>query len=585
MRHVRILFCVLGLLAVTGRGQATADLILVNGKIVTVDSAFSIRSAMAVKDGRILALGTPAELEAYRGPSTRMVDLGGKTVMPGLIDSHTHPSAAAVFEYDHVVPDMESVADVLAYIRERAKVVPEGGWIWVSQVFLTRLREQRYPTRAELDEAAPRHAVVFRTGPDASVNSLALKLSGIDENWKVDDGGPGYAEKDPTTGKLTGILRSCTRYLKSQGDLRGPGRAERAAALQRLLADYNRVGITTISERDADANEVAIYRDLRARDALTCRAFLARHVESNQPDPQIESEILAVRRSDLYQGDDLLRMRTIKMFLDGGMLTGSAFMRQPWGVSRLYGITDPGYRGLQFIPDDKLRRILELCFRHQVQFTAHSVGDGAVHAFIDACASLASRYDLRQHRPVIGHSNFMSEEAVQRVAELGIPVDIQPAWLYLDGRTLTAHFGYERMAWFQPLRALFAAGAVAGGGSDHMQKLGSRRSINFYDPWLGMWVAMSRQARWLEQPLHPEHALSRVEAIRFYTINNAYLLLAEQDLGSLEPGKLADFIVLADDILTCPLEKVPDIQVESTWIGGRQVWGQGQSGGSAQGGR
>jgi hypothetical protein len=572
MRRLWILLCLLGLLSSRGWGQPAADVVLVNGKFITVDSAFSIRSAMAVKDGRILAVGTPSEIEAYRGPSTRVVDLEGSTVLPGLIDSHTHPAAAAVFEYDHRVPEMESVADVLAYIRERAQTVPEGGWIWVSQVFLTRLKEQRYPTRAELDEAAPRHAVVFRTGPDASVNSLALQLSGIDEDWKVDDGGPGYAEKDPDTGKLTGILRSCTRYLKSQGDLREPTRAERASALQQLLADYNRAGITAVSERDADTNEVEIYRDLRSRNALTCRAFLARHVESNQPDSQIEAEILAVRRSDLYQGDDRLRMRTIKMYLDGGMLTGSAFMRQPWGASPLYGITDPGYRGLQFIPDDKLRRILELCFRHEVQFTAHSVGDGAVHAFIDACAALGSRFNLRELRPVIGHSNFMSEEAVWRVAELGIPVDIQPAWLHLDGRTLTNHFGYERMAWFQPLRALFAAGAVAGGGSDHMQKLGSRRSINFYDPWLGMWVAMTRQARWLDRPLHPEHALSRVEAIRFYTINNAYLLQAEKDLGSLEPGKLADFIVLSKDILTCPLDRVPDIQVESTWVGGRQVW-------------
>ncbi|GAB4220541.1 MAG: amidohydrolase [Acidobacteriota bacterium] len=580
MRRLSILVCLFAILTARGWGQPTADLVLVNGKIVTVDSAFSIRSAMAVKDGRILAVGTPSEMEAYRGPSTRVLDLEGKTVLPGLIDSHTHPSPAAVFEYDHPVPEMESVADVLAYIRERAKVVPEGGWIWVSQVFLTRLKEQRYPTRAELDEAAPRHAVVFRTGPDASVNSLALQLSGIDENWKVDDGGPGYAEKDPDTGKLTGILRSCTRYLKSQGDLRGPTREERVSALKQLLADYNRVGITAVSERDAGPNEVTIYRELRSRDGLTCRAFLARHVESNQPDSQIEAEILAVRRSDLYRGDDLLRMRTIKMYLDGGMLTGSAFMRQPWGVSRLYGITDPGYRGLQFISDDRLQRILELCFRHEVQFTAHSVGDGAVHAFIDACAALGSRFDLRALRPVIGHSNFMSEEAVRRVAELGIPVDIQPAWLYLDGRTLTHHFGYERMAWFQPLRALFAAGAVAGGGSDHMQKLGSRRSINFYDPWLAMWVAMTRQARWLDRPLHPEHALSRVEAIRFYTINNAYLLLAEKDLGSLEPGKLADFIVLSTDILTCPLDRVPDIQVESTWVGGRQVWDRRTGAGS-----
>lgn len=565
-----LFFLVLGTMNL--QAQSPADLILVNGKIVTVDAAFSIRSAMAVQDGRILGVGTLQDLEKFRGSSTRVVDLGGKTVLPGLIDSHTHPSAAAVFEFDHQVPDMESVSDVLSYVRQRTTIVPEGEWIWVSQVFLTRLQEQRYPTRAELDEAAPRHPVVFRTGPDASVNSLALQLSGIDEDWQVTDGGPGYAEKDPATGKLTGILRSCTRYLSGPTGTREPDRQQRVLALRRLLEDYNRVGITAVSERDADAHEVEIYRALRAQGGLTCRSFLARHVESNQPDAAIEQAIREVRQSDLYIGDDLLRMRAIKTYLDGGMLTGSAAMREPWGLSPLYGITDPTYRGLQFIPDDKLRKMIELSFKHEVQFTAHSVGDRAVHAFIDACAALSSQYSLRDLRPVIGHSNFMSEEAVKRVAELGIPVDIQPAWLYLDGRTLTGHFGQDRMSWFQPLRALFAAGAVAGGGSDHMQKLGSRRSINFYDPWLGMWVAMTRQARWLETPVHLEHALSRVEALRFYTINNAYLLLVESDLGSLEPGKLADFIVLSEDFLTCPTDRIPEIQVESTWLGGRQVW-------------
>ena len=155
---------------------------------------------------------------------------------------------------------------------------------------------------------------------------------------------------------------------------------------------------------------------------------------------------------------------------------------------------------------------------------------------------------------------------------MGILVDIQPAWLHLDGRTLEHHFGYDRMSWFQPLRALFAAGAIAGGGSDHMQKLGSFRSINFYNPWMGMWVAMTRTARWLDKPLHPEHALSRVEAIRYYTINNAYLLFAEKELGSLEHGKLADFIVLEEDILTCPIDRIRKMKVEQTYVGGKLVF-------------
>lgn len=552
----------------------TADLILVNGKIITVDSAFRIQSGMAIKGDRILAMGTESSLQPYRGGATQVIDLHGKAVMPGLIDSHGHPAGAAVTEFDHPIPTMETIPDVLNYIRARAAVLQEGQWIWVSQVFLTRLKEERYPTREELDAAAPKNPAVFQTGPDASVNTLALQASGIGKDWKVDDGGPGYIEKDSNTGEPTGILRSCTRYLKYTSPLKRPSVEEHLAKLRELFADYNRVGITGVSERDADASEIDLYQKLIEQDHLTVRAYLSQHVDTIPPVEKIRAAVAAVAQSPLHQGNDMLRVRAIKVYMDGGMLTGSAFLREPWGISQVYNISDPQYRGLRFIPEEKFLPLVEACLENRVQFTAHSVGDGAVHAIIDGFAAFKDRFNIRDQRPVICHSNFMSAEAVRRVAELGICVDIQPAWLYLDGRTLTNHFGYDRLAWFQPLRSLFAAGAMAGGGSDHMQKIGSMKSNNFYDPWMGMYVAMTRQAKWMDKPLHPEQALTRVEAIRFYTINNAYLLFAEKDRGSLETGKLADFIILDNDPLTCPLEEFKDIKVLETYLGGKKVYSQ-----------
>ncbi len=552
--------------------SGAADLVLTNGKIITADAAFAIREAMAVESGRILAVGSRPELERYIGDSTEVIDLRGKTVMPGLIDSHSHAASAAVAEADHPVPEMETVADVLDYVESRAKVLEEGEWIWVSQVFLTRLAEERYPSREELDSAAPRHPVVFRTGPDASVNSLALKLSGIEKDWEVDDGGPGYAERDPVTGELTGILRSCTRYLAYRPSERQPTPAEHAGLLKQVLADYNRVGITAFAERSAQPSAVALYQRLEESGDLTTRVYVSRRLDTLQPLDEIKKVIREIAQSPLFARGGRLRVAAVKTALDGGMLTGSAYMRQPWGVSKLYGITDPDYRGLRFFDQEKLVEIMAACMEHDVQFTSHCVGDGAVHAFIEACEQLRPRFDIRAKRPVICHSNFMSEEAVQRLADLGIGADIQPAWLFLDSRTLINHFGYDRMAWFQPLRALFAAGAHVGGGSDHMLKIGSRRSVNFYDPWLAMWVAIARRAKWLDAPVHPEHALSRAEAIRFYTINNAYLLFSEDEIGSLEPGKWADFIVLSEDPLTCPLDRLKEIQVDRTYLGGRLVY-------------
>jgi hypothetical protein len=151
-------------------------------------------------------------------------------------------------------------------------------------------------------------------------------------------------------------------------------------------------------------------------------------------------------------------------------------------------------------------------------------------------------------------------------------VDLQPAWLYLDARTLADQFGYDRLRYFQPLRSLFAAGVVAGGGSDHMQKVGSFRSVNPYNPFLGMQTAITRRAKGYDRPLHAEEALGREDAIRFYTINNARLMFLEDRVGSLEAGKLADLVVLDRDVLTCPVETIKDTQCLRTYVGGKLVY-------------
>src|SRR5437879_1735314 len=246
------------------------------------------------------------------------------------------------------------------------------------------------------------------------------------------------------------------------------------------------------------------------------------------------------------------------------MLTGSAYMREPWGVSDIYAITDPAYRGVLFIPKERLLPIVRTAIESGLQFTAHSVGDGAVQALLEVYEEINKDLPIRSTRPCITHANFQSREAVEKCARLGVAVDIQPAWLYLDTRTLVAQFGYDRLRYFQPLKSIFEAGGIAGGGSDHMQKIGSLRSINPYNPFLAMWVTLTRKGVGYDGTLHPEEALTREQAIRFYTSNNAYLLFEEKEVGSLEAGKQADFVVLDRDILTCPIDAIKDTQALQT---------------------
>lgn len=551
-----------------------ADFILRNAKVAIVDERFTLAEAIAVRGQKIMAVGKNDDISRLVGPGTRVVEARGRLVIPGLMDSHTHPSGASLYEFDHPMPEMESIADVLAYIRSRAAVVPEGQWITLSQVFITRLREQRYPTRAELDAAAPKHPVVFRTGPDASVNSLALRLNKIDRHFQIPDGVPGKVERD-SHGEPTGILRTHGNYFKSgPTGARSPSEADRQARLRELFRDYNSVGITSIGDRDASPEAIDRYAKLRETRALTVRVSCSHSIGSLGELAKIQDHIRNVARHPLaVGGDDWLRVIGIKMYLDGGMLTGSAFMRQPWGVSEIYSITDPQYRGVLFIPKDRLKPMVRAAVEGGLQFTAHSVGDGAVHTLLECYDELTKAgLPVRATRPSITHCNFMSQEAVELAARLGVVADIQPAWLYLDTRTLTKQFGYDRLRYFQPLKSIFAAGGVAGGGSDHMQKIGSFRSVNPYNPFLGMQTAITRRARWHDGRLHPEEALTREQALRFYTINNAKVLRKETTTGSLEPGKLADLVLLDTDLLTCPEDKIRDTKALLTMVDGKVVW-------------
>jgi predicted amidohydrolase YtcJ len=553
--------------------RAEPDLILHNGKVVTVDRQFRVAEALAVEGDKITAVGANDAILKLKGPKTKALDLGGKMVLPGLIDSHTHPNGAAMHEFDHPIPDMETIADVLAYIKGRAKVLPEGEWIVVSQVFITRLKEQRYPTRQELDEAAPKHPVFYSTGPDASLSTLALKASGIGKDWKVTDGGTGFAEKDPKTGEPTGILRNCSRYVKAQTpSVRQSTEADRVERLLALLADYNSVGITGIIDRSTSSGAMDRFKKLRDGGKLTVRVAGSYNIGTGGATESIQAEIKKLADHPLRKPDDWVRIIGIKTFLDGGMLTGSAYMRQPWGVSKIYSITDPEYRGVLFIPPEKLAAIVKTTVEAGMQFTAHSVGDGAVHALLDAYREVNKTTPIAKTRPCLTHSNFMSKEAVELLPKLGVVVDIQPAWLYLDSHTLRAQFGDERLRYFQPLKSIFEAGGIAGGGSDHMQKIGSLRSINPYDPWLGIWTTITRKGKAGEKALHPEEALTREQALRFYTSNNAYLMFLEDKVGSLEPGKLADLIVIDRDVLTCPVDDIRGIKVLRTFVGGKQVF-------------
>jgi predicted amidohydrolase YtcJ len=571
------LLCAFALpLAASSETKPQADLILYHARIVTVDSAFSIAQAVAIKDGRIIAVGDDKAVLRYQGPRTRSIDAQGQTVLPGLYDSHVHPVGAATSELTEPLPNFKSLQDVFTYIRKKAAETPEGQWIVLRFVFPTRLREARFPSRAELDAAAPKHPVLFHAGPAGMVNSMALRISKITRD--TPNPPAGLIVKDPQTSEPTGMLRNAYRVLRGVPPASAATAARKRQAVKELFHLYNRQGLTSIADRNADRADLDLYLALHKAGELTLRINVARSFN-----PYGTREEVALRLEELPGADGLggptgkggvwIRIGPIKFFLDGGMLNGTAYMRQPWPPGDTYQIVESDYRGLLFIPPEQLRLVIEEAVRRHWQVTFHTAGEGAMDELLAAYEHVNRLVPLRELRCCITHANFPSQPNLELCKRLGVCADVQPAWLWKDGATLQRVLGDKRMRWFQPYKTWLRYTTI-GGGSDHMIKLDPLEATNPWSPWLGMYVAVSRHTE-AGSVLLPEEALTRAEALRLYTINNAYLHHEEKEKGSLEVGKLGDVIVINRDYLTCPVEEIPRIQVLYTIVGGKIVYQRG----------
>jgi predicted amidohydrolase YtcJ len=554
--------------------EEPADFIVHNAKAVTLDAKSSIAEAIAVRGGKIIAVGTSADVMRQKGERTRVMDAGGKTLLPGLHDSHVHPTGAALSEAGDPIPNLRSIPEVLGYIKKRAAETPEGTWIVIRYAFPTRLKEARFPTKRELDEAAPRHPVLYHAGPAGIANSMALKVSGVTRDTKSPPAG--QVVKDPATGEPTGMLRNAYGVLKGVPGTGDTVSAEKKrAAVKRLFALYNEQGLTSISDRNAGRGDLDLYLSLRKADELTVRINVARSFASTG-----SREEIARRFDDLPGkdnrggptgvGDDWVRIGPIKLFLDGGMLNGSAYMRKPWPRGETYQIAEDDYRGLLFIQPEQLQVICEEGAKRKWAITAHCAGEGAMDVLLDAYEFTNRLTPIRDLRFSITHANFPSALNLERCKRLGVLADIQPAWLYKDTDTLLKVLGPERMRWFQPYKSWMEHTTI-GGGSDHMLRYDPLDSTNPWSPWLGIWVAVTRKYE-RGGALEPTEALSREQALRLYTINNAYLGREEKVKGTLETGKLADFIVIDRDVLACPAEEIKDTKVLFTVVGGKVVF-------------
>lgn len=564
LRHITIL---LGAsLLVWG---ADADLILQHGKIVTVDSKFSIQQAIAIRSGRIVAVGSDAAvLKDNRGSRTEVVDLGGRMVLPGLIDAHVHALDAGLSEFRSPLPRFDSYDAVRAYIREQAAKKPKGQWIVVPRTFPTRLKEMRMPTRELLDVVTD-HPVMFDASYVVILNSAALKKCGIDRNTPNPPGGE--IVKD-ARGEPTGILKNAQSLVVGVEQADPFTEAEKLTALQQQLARYVEAGLTAVGDRAVDPGQIALYQKLKATGRLPVRTVLTWRPDASEPTATLQKEILAAPYTT-NTGDSWLKFGTFKLTLDGGMTIGTAFQRYPYGAfgAQLYGKTNPDDRGQLFVAPEKLLAVMRTARNRGWQLTTHDQGGGAVDTFLDTLEALDQEKPIGPTRSHVMHASFQSPEAIARMKKMGILADVQAPWLYLDGPALEKVFGYQGMRWFYPLRSYIDAGIPVAAGSDHMIGHDKNTAVNPYNPFMSMWTEVTRLTN-TGKVMHPEQRITRAEALKTHTIWAAYLQFAEKERGSLEPGKLADMVVIDRDYLTCPESQIKDIQPLLTILDGRKVY-------------
>jgi len=555
-------------LALAGGMTAAPDLILHHGRIVTADAKFSVVEAMAVEKGRIVATGTSASMLARKGPSTKLVDLAGKMVLPGLIDAHVHALGAGLSEFDSKLPPLNSIVEIQAFIREKAKTTPKGEWIVVPRTLPPRLAEQRFPTKQDLD-VTTEHPVAFDGSYVWGANTMALQKSGITAATPNPPGGEVVKGAD---GQPNGILRNAAGLLKGVPQGASYTEAQKLAALETMLKLYAAAGLTSVGDRAAVLEDYGLYAKLKAQGKLPVRAVITWRINAMRSAEEVVAEI-EKNPWKTGQGDEWLKFGSFKVTLDGGQSVGTAYQRMPYGAygRQLYGQTNPDARGTLFVDGPKLTTIMRAARNKGWQLTSHAQGGAAIDVLLDTFAELDKERPIRQSRSHVMHGSFMSEESVGRMKKMGILADVQAGWLHFDVPALEQVFGYRNMRYFFPLQTYLKNGIVIAGGSDHMIGHDKNRAVNPFNPFFNMWMAITRLTREGKE-IYPEEKISREQALRMYTNGPAYLHFAEREQGSIEAGKWADFVVIDRDYLTCPEAEIRRIEPLMTVVGGRTVY-------------
>ena len=504
-----------------------ADLILTGGNLITLDPARPRAAAMAVRDGRIVAVGDDRDILAFASPSTRRVDLAGRTITPGFCDSHLHLlwyGTQLLREADLV--GSASVDDVLARLRDIAS--RHDGWIQGHGFDQDKLAEKRFPTRAELDKvSATRPIIISRIcGHAVVVNSAALTRVTTEQR----------AAGDPETGLYT--ENDSSPFYAAIPPLDETAAEEAALAACRVAL---RTGITSVQTLLDAPNQMQAYARLRGKGKLPIRI-------TGMP-PYSAVEQLRAHGINTTFGDEWLNVGAAKLFSDGSLGAHTAWLAEPYA-------DNPGTRGIRIYNPDDLKAKAADAQAKGFQLAIHAIGDQAVRETLDAIEHALGGDSNATHRHRVEHASVTPPDCLERMAKRGIVATLQPQFVTSDTWT-GKRLGPARSAWAYPFSSMLRAGVPV--------TLSSDCPVERLDAFDAIAAAVGRHA-W-----SPDETLTAEEAIRAYCLGSAYAGFAEHRAGSLEAGKLADFVVLSDDPTKLPADQIRRIRAEQVFVGGKRV--------------
>lgn len=572
MKHILVMILILfatamatGCTASESGAGITADLILYNGKIVTVNREFDIESAIAIRGKNILAVGKDDTIRALAGPDTRIIDLKGKTVIPGLIDGHYHFMNKAVsFNLGVGVALVESIEEMVKRIKKKVDQTPPGELVYTTSGWLPQqFTENRVPTRYDLDPVSPNNPVIVVGGHSIYLNTYALRQAGISRETVSPEGGT--ISMDPETGEPTGrLIENAARLARKKWTIGAATHEQKLEAIRASQKKLNAVGITSIREPGISAADMRVYQELRDNGELTVRVSMNYSLDPSKPTEQLIKQLETWGVSTGF-GDSMVRLDGIGEFgIDGGFEGG--LMSQPY--LHAPGNEDPKeYFGLQRIPTEKFEQVLQAMSRLGWRACIHIVGDRGLDIALDAYEKASQVKPIAPKRWVIEHAHYTRPDQFKRINDLSLVISTQ-FHPYMAAQNMTYFWGEERASKTMRMRDWLDAGLIVGGGSDW--------TLLPADPFWMIYFWVTRDTR-LGGKIGVDQRISREEALRVMTINNAYITFEENVKGSLEPGKLADLVVLSDDILTVPDSQIRDVAAQLTMVGGEIVHGNSAS--------